>query len=133
MLRHYVSVNNLETAKNLLVDKQISSIDCHNALYDTVKYGYNDMAKFLLSDERFISVAANKHNVCFIKAVERGNLELVKLLASIDTVALNANAQNNKALITAYVTDRRIVKFLLTLPAIINDPLTESAVSYFGS
>lgn len=132
MLRHYVSVNNLETTKNLLTTKEISSTDCHNALYDSVKYGYNDMVSFLLTDERFITVAADKHNICFIKAVEKGNLELVKILASIDTVALNANAQNNKALVTAFVTDRKIVKFLLTLPAIMNDPSTESILSYFG-
>lgn len=100
-LRDLASNNDIEQVKEYLQCKDIDYDDLYNALWDSVRYGYQDMVEELLKDDRILSISADKDNGCLLKAVEYEHVSIVIRLLQIPQVAKNKDVQRNSALLMA--------------------------------
>lgn len=112
-LREFASTNSLHETKTFLLREHIEYNDLYHALWDAVRYGYEDMVDLLLLDQRILAIAADKENGCLLKAVEYGHNAIVKRLLAIPSVKNNIGTQRNSALVMAQLKcDKELVEML---------------------
>ena len=112
-LREFASTNSLHETKTFLSREHIAYNDLYHAVWDAVRYGYEEMVDLLLQDPRILAIVADKENGCLLKAVEYGHNRIVKRLLTIPSVQNNLGTQRNSALVMAQLKcDKELVAML---------------------